>query len=162
LSIRQLGTICRVGWSRRRVFAVVGRQQSYRSSASISVIWSPSEEAIDALQQETSSSTFSSQPFSRWSFWEGDLWDFRGDPSYDHVTSSEFIGDSRNGTSRHDASSLHSIQRPISSMDIRSFFGGKPPQSSGSSQKDSKSAGKKTTPVKNSKKRKSRVIGTTR
>lgn len=44
-------------------------------------------------------------------------------------------------------------------MDIRSFFGGKPPTSSGSSQKDPKSSTKNATPVKNSKKRKSKVIG---
>ena len=43
--------------------------------------------------------------------------------------------------------------------DIRSFFGGKPPVSSGSSQKEKKPDPKKQTPVKNSKKRKSRVIG---
>ena len=44
-------------------------------------------------------------------------------------------------------------------MDIRSYFGGNPPTSSGSSQKDAKSSAKKITPVKNSKKRKSKVIG---
>jgi hypothetical protein len=43
--------------------------------------------------------------------------------------------------------------------DIRSFFGGKPPVSSGSSQKENKPDSKKPTPTKNPKKRKSRVIG---
>jgi hypothetical protein len=44
-------------------------------------------------------------------------------------------------------------------MDIRSFFGGKPPSSSASSQKDAKATPKKTTPVKPAKKRKSKVVG---
>lgn len=44
-------------------------------------------------------------------------------------------------------------------MDIRSFFGGKPAQSSGSSQKEKKTPSKSTTPAKTGKKRKSRVIG---
>jgi hypothetical protein len=44
-------------------------------------------------------------------------------------------------------------------MDIRSFFGGKPPASSGSSQKASQTSTKKVTPSKNTKKRKPKVIG---
>jgi hypothetical protein len=44
-------------------------------------------------------------------------------------------------------------------MDIRSFFGGKPATPSGSSQKASQTTTKKVTPSKNSKKRKSKVIG---
>jgi len=43
--------------------------------------------------------------------------------------------------------------------DIRSFWGVKPPASSGASPKDAKSSQKKTTPQKPSKKRKSKVIG---
>lgn len=44
-------------------------------------------------------------------------------------------------------------------MDIRSFFGGKPATPSRSSQKASQTTTKKVTPIKSSKKRKSKVIG---
>jgi len=44
-------------------------------------------------------------------------------------------------------------------MDIRSFFGGKPSQSSVSSQKEKKTPAKSTTPSKASKKRGRKVIG---